>query len=134
METDCDLNGESLLTAVELHRRSIFMSINAHEGASSEQPGVIVLDSRSAELERLDEEAAPITTNPKRMGGAPVIGIQRMPVTTLLDYLIEGYSVDEFIKHFPGTDRGKVIGALRKIREAFEEGKLTDLLAEKVDY
>jgi hypothetical protein len=48
--------------------------------------------------------------------------------------LIEGYSVDEFIECFPGTDRDKVIGALRKIREAFDEGLLTDLLAEKVDY
>jgi hypothetical protein len=57
-----------------------------------------------------------------------------MPVTTLLDYLVEGYSVDEFIECFPGTDRDKVIGALRKIREAFDEGLLTDLLAEKVDY
>ena len=110
------------------------MSINTHEQTSSEQPGVIVLDSRGAELERLDEEAPTITTNPKRLGGAPVIGIQRMPVTTLLDYLIEGYSVDEFIECFPGTDRDKVIGALRKIREAFDEGLLTDLLAEKVDY
>jgi uncharacterized protein (DUF433 family) len=110
------------------------MSINAHGQTSSEQPGVTVLDSRAAQLERLDEEAPPITTNPRRLSGAPVIGIQRMPVTTLLDYLIEGYSVDEFIKHFPGTDRDKVIGALRKIREAFEEGALTDLLAEKVDY
>jgi uncharacterized protein (DUF433 family) len=110
------------------------MSINAREQISPEPPGVLVLDSHSAELERLDQEAPPITTNPRRMSGAPVIGIQRMPVTTLLDYLIEGYSVDEFIECFPGTDRDKVIGALRKIREAFDEGLLTDLLAERVDY
>jgi uncharacterized protein (DUF433 family) len=68
------------------------------------------------------------------MGGTPVIGIQRMPVTTLLDHLIEGYSVDEFIECFPGTERNKVIGALHKIREAFDGGLLTGLLAEKVDY
>ena len=110
------------------------MSTNTHEQISSEQPGVIVLDSYSAQLERLDEEAPSITTNPQRMSGAPVIGIQRMPVTTLLDYLIEGYSVDQFIECFPGSDRDKVIGALRNIREAFDEGLLTDLLAEKVDY
>lgn len=110
------------------------MAINMHEQISPEQPGVMVLDARSAQFEGLDEEAPPITTNPQRMGGAPVIGIQRMPVTTLLDYLIEGYSVDEFIECFPGTDRAKVIGALRKIRVAFDEGLLTDLLAEKVNY
>lgn len=110
------------------------MAINAHEQISAEQPSVIVLDARSDQLERLDEAAPPITANPQRMGGAPVIGIQRMPVTTLLDYLAEGYSVDEFIKCFPGTDRDKVIAALRKIRTAFDEGWLTELLAERVDY
>lgn len=110
------------------------MEINAHEQTPSGQPGIIVLDSRSAQLERLDEAAPPITTNPQRMGGAPVIGIQRMPVTTLLDYLIEGYSIDEFIESFPGTDRDKVIGALRKMRMALDEGLLTDLLAERVNY
>ncbi len=90
-----------------------------------------------AEIERLGQlgKTAPaITTNPERMSGAPVIGIQRMPVTTLLDYLMEGYSVDEFLECFPGTDREQVIGALEKIRSAFDDGVLTDLLAEKVDY
>lgn len=85
-------------------------------------------------LRQLGKTAPAITTNPERLSGSPVIGIQRMPVTTLLDYLIEGYSVDEFLKCFPGTDREKVIGALRKIREAFDDGLLTELLAEKVDY
>lgn len=92
---------------------------------------------RQAEIEhlrQLGKTAPAITTNPERMGGTPVIGIQRMPVTTLLDYLIDGYSIDEFLDCFPGTDREKVIGALQKIREAFDDGVLTDLLAEKVDY
>ena len=110
------------------------MPVNAQRQMSSEEPGILVLDARAALLEQLDEQAPAITTNPQRLSGAPVIGIQRMPVTTLLDYLIGGYSVDEFIECFPGTDRDKVISALHKIREAFDEGLLTDLLAEKVDY
>jgi len=110
------------------------MSINANDPRSPEQPGALTLDTRGAQLEQLDKTSPPITTNPRRLSGAPVIGIQRMPVTTLLDYLIEGYSVDEFVKCFPGTDREKVIGALRKIREAFDEGSLTQLLAEEIDY
>lgn len=85
-------------------------------------------------LNQMAKTAPPITTNPDRMSGAPVIGIQRMPVTTLLDYLMDGYSIDEFVEEFPGTEREKVIAALGKIREAFDEGVLTDLLAEKVDY
>ena len=92
------------------------------------------LEARLAQLRELGKDAPAITTNPRRMSGAPVIGIQRMPVTTLLDYLIEGYSVDQFLEAFPGTDREKVIAALQKIRDAFDEGTLTDLLAEKVDY
>jgi uncharacterized protein (DUF433 family) len=85
-------------------------------------------------LQQLGKTAPPITTNPQRMSGAPVIGIQRMPITTLLDYLIGGYSLEEFLDSFPGTDRDKVIAALQKIRDAFDDGILTDLLAEKVDY
>lgn len=92
------------------------------------------LKEKLARLNELAKTAPPITTNPQRMSGAPVIGIQRMPVTTLLDYLIEGYSVDEFLEAFPGTEREQVKAALRKIRDAFDEGLLTDLLAEKVDY
>jgi uncharacterized protein (DUF433 family) len=91
-------------------------------------------DLHSARPEEPDNDAPPITTNPRRLGGMPVIGIQRLPVTTLLDYLIEGYSVDEFLSAFPGTDREKVIAALQTIRDAFDEGVLTELLAEKVDY
>jgi uncharacterized protein (DUF433 family) len=117
------------------------MSINEQERASSERPSIIVannippdIQAKIERMRQLAETAPPITTNPERMGGTPVIGIQRMPVTTLLDHLIEGYSVDEFIECFPGTERDKVIGALHKIREAFDEGLLTDLLTEKVDY
>jgi uncharacterized protein (DUF433 family) len=117
------------------------MSINEQERASSEQPSVIVANNippdiraKIERMRRLAETAPPITTNPERMGGMPVIGIQRMPVTTLLDHLIEGYSVYEFIECFPGPERDKVIGALHKIREAFDGGLLTGLLAEKVDH
>jgi uncharacterized protein (DUF433 family) len=91
-------------------------------------------DGKLTRLEELAKIAPPITTNPERLSGAPVIGIQRMPVTTLLDYLIEGYSVEQFLDAFPGTDREKVIAALQKIRDGFEEGILTDLLAEQVNY
>lgn len=85
-------------------------------------------------LNELAKTAPPITANPNRMSGAPVIGIQRMPVTTLLDYLMDGYSIDEFVAEFPGTEREKVVAAIGKIREAFDEGVMTDLVAEKVDY
>lgn len=75
-------------------------------------------------------EIPPITINPERMGGTPLIGIQRISVATLFDYLIEGDSVDEFLDSFPGTDRDKVIEILEMVKEKLEEG----WLAVRVDY
>ncbi|MGH9839052.1 MAG: DUF433 domain-containing protein [Blastocatellia bacterium] len=75
-------------------------------------------------------EVPPITTNPERMGGTAVIGIYRLPVATLFDYLIEGHDIDEFLDEFPGTDREVVVAALMKIKEALNEG----WLAEPVTY
>jgi hypothetical protein len=43
------------------------------------------IGERLEELRRLAESAPPITTNPERMGGTPVIGIQRMPVAQLIE-------------------------------------------------
>jgi uncharacterized protein (DUF433 family) len=74
-----------------------------------------------------------ITTNPKRMGGEPVIGTERMPVTTLLDFLIGGESISEFSEVY-GTPEEACKAALQVLRDAIDEGKLTDLIAQRVDY
>jgi len=112
------------------------MSVNAHEQTPSEQPGVIVVNntppdiqSKIERLRRLAETAPLITTNPERMGGTPVIGIERLPVASLISHLIAGYKVEEFIDAFD-TDRERVYAILEKIKEALEEG----WLAEPVDY
>ncbi|MGH9766679.1 MAG: DUF433 domain-containing protein [Blastocatellia bacterium] len=80
-------------------------------------------------LRELEKTAPPITTNPERMGGTPVIGIERLPVEYLIGYLMNGGTVNEFVDEF-GADREKVLAALQLIREALAEG----LLAERVDY
>lgn len=74
--------------------------------------------------------APPITTNPERMGGTPVIGLSRVPVSTMLDHLIEGDSLDDFLQDFPSADRDKAIAALEQIKEAIDVG----WLAERIDY
>lgn len=84
------------------------------------------------EIERLGElekTAPPITTNPERMGGTPVIGIERLPVEYLIGYLMKGGTVDEFVEEFD-ADCEKVLAALQLIREALADG----WLAEPVDY
>lgn len=74
-----------------------------------------------------------ITSNPKRMGGEPLIGIERMPLTTLLDHIIEGWTLEQFSATF-GTPVENCQAALRVIREAIDDGELTGLIATKVDY
>ncbi len=39
------------------------------------------------------------------MGGTLVFRASRVPVQTLLDYLDDGYSLDEFLGMFPSVDR-----------------------------
>lgn len=84
------------------------------------------------EIERTRQLAATaplITTNPERMGGTPVIGIERLPVASLISHLISGYTVEGFIDAFD-TDRARVYAILERIKAALEEG----WLAEPVDY
>lgn len=76
------------------------------------------------------KHAPPITINPERMGGTPVIGIHRLPVVSLIDYLMGGYTVDEFLDEFPGTDRDKVMAILQMVKDKLEEG----WMAVEVDY
>ncbi len=87
------------------------------------------IQSKIERMWQLAETAPLITTNPKRMGGTPVIGIERLPVASLISHLIAGYTVDEFIEAFD-TDRERVYAILAKIQEALEAG----WLAEPVNY
>ncbi|MGH9844998.1 MAG: DUF433 domain-containing protein [Blastocatellia bacterium] len=87
------------------------------------------IQSQIERTQRLGETAPPVTTNPDRMGGTPVIGIERLPVEYLIGYLMKGGTVEEFADEFD-VDRDKVLAALGRIREALADG----WLAERVDY
>lgn len=75
-------------------------------------------------------DAPAITINSDRLGGAPVIGLSRVPVATLLDYLACGDTLDDFLADFPSVERDKAIGALDSIKEALEDG----LIGVRIDY
>jgi len=104
------------------------MSIATLEEAALDLPAE--LQESAARRREMAKYAPPITINPNRMGGTPVIGIQRLPVVSLIDHLMSNYTVDEFLDSFPGTDREKVMAVLQLIKEKLEEG----WLAEPVDY
>ena len=48
---------------------------------------------------------SPVSSNREIMGGTLVFRRTRVPAQSLLDYIDDGYSVDEFLGFFPSVDR-----------------------------
>ncbi len=48
---------------------------------------------------------SPVRSDPSVMGGTLVFRASRVPAQTLLDYLNDGYSLDEFLEMFPSVVR-----------------------------
>jgi uncharacterized protein (DUF433 family) len=46
------------------------------------------------------------------LGGTPVFVGTRVPVRTLLDYLAEGDTLEEFLNHFPAVSREQAVAAM----------------------
>jgi len=53
-----------------------------------------------------------ISASPEFMGGTPVFDSTRVPVQTLLDYLKDGESIDDFLDGFPTVTKEQVIALL----------------------
>jgi uncharacterized protein (DUF433 family) len=49
--------------------------------------------------------ASPISSHPNVMEGVVVFQATRVPVQTLLDYLDDGFSIEEFVRFFPSVRR-----------------------------
>ncbi len=81
-------------------------------------------------LPRRNPHIPPITTHPERLGGTPTIAGTRLPVATLLDYLMEGATIQEFIDDFGAVSLGDVEAVLQKIKDALEEGWLAERVNE----
>ncbi len=50
------------------------------------------------------------------MGGTVVFRGTRVPMTNLVDYLEGGYSLDEFLDHFPSVTREQAIAGLEEAK------------------
>ena len=61
-----------------------------------------------------------VHSDPEILGGAPVFVGTRVPVTTLLDYLESGDSLDEFLDNFPTVSREQAVAALELAKEMLE--------------
>lgn len=58
-----------------------------------------------------------VNRNPEIHGGDAVFAGTRVPADTLIDYLQGGYTLDEFLDHFPTVKREQAIAALEILRE-----------------
>ena len=53
------------------------------------------------------------------LGGTPVFSGTRVPVQTLLTYIEEGDTLDEFLDDFPAVSREHAIKVLEKMKDSF---------------
>jgi len=53
-----------------------------------------------------------INIDPEVVSGTPVFNGTRVPVQNLFDYLEGGYSLEEFLKNFPGVKKEQAAGVL----------------------
>jgi uncharacterized protein (DUF433 family) len=58
---------------------------------------------------------SPVSSNPGILGGAVVFRGTRVPVQTLVDYLSDGYSLDEFLEFFPSVEHSDAERALPRL-------------------
>ncbi|HEU4557395.1 MAG TPA: DUF433 domain-containing protein [Longimicrobium sp.] len=53
-------------------------------------------------------------SDPEIMGGEPVFIGTRVPVQALIDYTVAGYTLDEFLAHFPTVEREQAVTFLQQ--------------------
>ena len=58
----------------------------------------------------------PVQSNPELMGGTLVFRSTRVPAQSLLDYLDDHYTLDEFLDMFPSVQRDDAVEFLRLAR------------------
>jgi uncharacterized protein (DUF433 family) len=58
-----------------------------------------------------------VHSDPEILGGTPVFVGTRVPVRTLLDYLVAGDTLEEFLDHFPTVSREQAAAALEQANE-----------------
>lgn len=52
-----------------------------------------------------------VHSDPEILGGTPVFVGTRVPLRNLIDYIEEGYTLDEFLDDFPSVSREQVVAA-----------------------
>jgi uncharacterized protein (DUF433 family) len=61
-----------------------------------------------------------VSLSPEVMGGTPVFAGTRVPIQTLMDFLIAGDSIDDFLEGFPTVTRNQVVQFLEDAEKEME--------------
>jgi uncharacterized protein (DUF433 family) len=65
----------------------------------------------------MNDFASVVHSDPEIMGGTPVFVGTRVPLRNLFDYLEGGYTLDEFLDHFPSVSREQAITVLDEVHD-----------------
>lgn len=60
---------------------------------------------------------SPVSSDPGVLGGALVFRGTGVPVQTLVDYLADGYSLEEFLEFFPSVERADAEAFMQLLRD-----------------
>ncbi|HKR63754.1 MAG TPA: DUF433 domain-containing protein [Thermoanaerobaculia bacterium] len=58
-----------------------------------------------------------IHSDPETLGGTPVFIGTRVPFQALVDYLVGGHPLSEFLEDFPSVSREQAIAALEQAKD-----------------
>ena len=64
------------------------------------------------------ERQSVVHTDPEILSGTPVFIGSRVPFKNLIDYLEQGYTLNEFLDDFPSVSREQALAALEEAKEA----------------
>jgi uncharacterized protein (DUF433 family) len=68
------------------------------------------------------ESRLPITIDPEVLSGTPVFRGTRVPVQTLVDYLLDGETLETFLRNFPTVRREDAVRLLQHFSESLLAG------------
>jgi len=64
----------------------------------------------------------PINVDPEIMSGTPVFLGTRVPVDTLINYILDGVTLDGFLENFPTVKREHAVRILESIKDFLHAG------------
>ena len=66
----------------------------------------------------------PIIVDPEIMSGKPVFAGTRVPVETLIGYIVDGNTLDEFLDDFPSVTREDAVKVLEYANQSLLQAEL----------